>query len=146
MLKNCPNYTFVFGFLYFWSPLGNYEKKLSKRTERSEVSENHKSSICWKFQVTISLGSEASENQISTICWKFQVSIPLESKKYSNAILCPSLYDNILYIYVIWNSNYLYMIFLNSKHFSFQPCEWQIFGMIWRSKSCSLYNMSFKII
>ena len=50
MLKNCQNYTFVFEFF----PLETIKKSCLKALKFWEVSENPKSSICWKFQLSIS--------------------------------------------------------------------------------------------
>ena len=58
----------------FWSPLGNYEKQSClKELKFCEVSENLKSSICWKFQLSI------SKNGKSTILciFVFPISYPL---------------------------------------------------------------------
>ena len=49
MLKNCQNYTLVFELFSFGPPLFKF-----KRTEILWGFRNPKSSICWKFQLSIS--------------------------------------------------------------------------------------------
>ena len=48
-----------FSAFFLWSHLRNYEKKkLSNKLRFWEASRNHKWSICWKFQLSISLGTQ----------------------------------------------------------------------------------------
>ena len=54
-----------FSASFFWSPLGNYEKKSClNKLKFWEASRNQKRSICWKFQLSISLGTQKSPSTI----------------------------------------------------------------------------------
>ena len=55
----------VFEVFFLWSPLGNYEKKSClNKLKFWEASRNQKRSICWKFQLSISLGRQKSPSTI----------------------------------------------------------------------------------
>ena len=50
-----------FSAFFLWSPLGNYEKKSClNKLKFGEASRNQKRSICWKFKLSISLGTQKS--------------------------------------------------------------------------------------
>jgi hypothetical protein len=71
-----PMYSFGnFSAFLLWFPLGNYEKKsCPKELKFCEVSENLKSSICWKFQLSISCGTQKSAKMPQTgskMIWSF---------------------------------------------------------------------------
>ena len=50
-----------FSAFFLWSPLGNYEKKSClNKLKFWEASRNQKRGICWKFKLSISLGTQKS--------------------------------------------------------------------------------------
>ena len=54
-----------FSAFFLWSPFGNYEKKSClNKLKFWEASRNQKRSICWKFQLSISLGTQKSPSTI----------------------------------------------------------------------------------
>ena len=54
-----------FSAFFLWSPLGNYEKKSClNKLKFWEASRNQKRSICWKFQLSISLGTQKGTGAI----------------------------------------------------------------------------------
>ena len=61
MLKNCHNYTLVFQHFSFGPPLETMKKKSCiNKLKFWEASRNQKRSICWKFKLSISLGTQKS--------------------------------------------------------------------------------------
>ena len=64
MLKNCHNYTLVFQHFLFGPPLETMEKSCLNKLKFWEASRNPKRSICWKFQLSISLGRQKSPSTI----------------------------------------------------------------------------------
>ena len=61
-----PMYSFGnFSAFFLWSPLGNYEKKSClNKLKFWEASRNQKRSICWKFQLSNSLGTQKGTGAI----------------------------------------------------------------------------------
>ena len=54
-----------FSAFFLWSPLGNYEKNSClNKLKFGEASQNQKRSICWKFKLSISLGTQKSPSTI----------------------------------------------------------------------------------
>ena len=73
--KSLPRLTIVFLMFSLWSPLWNNENKSCLNELKFwEASENHKSSICWKFQLSISCGTQKSAKMPQTrakMNWSF---------------------------------------------------------------------------
>ena len=70
MLKNCKNYTLFFQHFFPLVPPWNHEKKCCPNELKFwEASQNHKWSICWKFQLSISLGTQ-KESHVGIHIWE----------------------------------------------------------------------------
>ena len=71
-----------------WSPPWNNENKSCLNELKFwEASENHKSSICWKFQLSISCGTQKSDKMPQTMAkmiWSFFIQILEELKTIEN--------------------------------------------------------------
>ena len=95
-----------FSAFFLWSPLGNYEKKSClNKLKFWEASQNQKRSICWKFQLSISLGRQKSPSTIQAgaklnkpfclfsrklpfLSWKINTNIECSSRKDFNTLRC----------------------------------------------------------
>ena len=62
-----PKLSIVFFNFSLWSPIWNNENKSCLNELKFwEASENHKSSLCWKFQLSISCGTKKSAKMPQT--------------------------------------------------------------------------------
>ena len=73
--KSLPRLFIVFLIFSLWSPLwNNRNKSCLNELKFWEASENHKSSICWKCQLSISCGTQKSAKiplPVAKIIWSF---------------------------------------------------------------------------
>ena len=69
MLKNCQNSTLVFQHFSFGPPWKLWKKSCLNELKFWEASRNHKWSICWKFQLFISLGTQ-KESHVGIHIWE----------------------------------------------------------------------------
>ena len=71
----CTDLSIVFLNFSLWSPLWNNENKSCLNELKFwEASENHKSSICWKFQLSILCGTQKSAKipqPVAKMIWSF---------------------------------------------------------------------------
>ena len=84
----CTDLSIVFLNFSLWSPLWNNENKSCLNELKFwEASENHKSSICWKFQLSISCRTQKSAKiplPVAKMIWSFWFWIHLDLKPILN--------------------------------------------------------------
>ena len=109
-----------FSAFFLWSPLGNYEKKSClNKLKFWEASWNQKRSICWKFQLSNSLGTQKGTGAIGAApLW----SSPFFIQKSSPQRLPPNNFDqeNYCILYIdrdkIWLSKSISFVKNNIYH------------------------------
>ena len=72
------------------APWKKWYKSCLNEVKFWEASENHKSSICWKFQLSISCGTQKSAKiplSVAKMIWSF---------RFSKPILCSFEFDNYI--------------------------------------------------
>ena len=83
--KSLPRLSIVFLNFSLWSPLN---KSCLNELKFWEASENHKSSICWKFQLSISCGTQKSAKiplPVVLSCPSFFLALPQNLDKNINS-------------------------------------------------------------